>query len=368
MKNEPQVDSANGGSDTVAGALSVVRRNGNTFGLLALAVSVALIFSLINPAVYASGLNVKSIALSIPEVGLMALAVSVAMTVAGIDLSIVAVANLSAIFIAWYSRVGIEQGQSSAMVTAVALVGGISIGAICGLINGFVIAKLKVAPILTTLATMQIFMGIAIALTRGEAAYGVTEPLANFGYDSFLGIPLVFWLFTVVVLVVWAVMIKTKFGLRSTMMGASRMTAEYSGITYPWVIMRAYVLAGMISAAAGVILVARTASASADYGSSYVLLAITIAVLGGANPFGGRVAIIGAALAAIVLQLIASGLNMMGVSTYVYQIVQGLILVGVFVVAFERKRIHDAVSLKRNRAKSNEQPFIEAKELEETHA
>ncbi|WP_062072443.1 ABC transporter permease [Demequina sediminicola] len=334
-----------------------VKRNGNTLGLLALALVIAVVFSAINPGSYATLLNVESIAFSIPEVGLMALAISVAMTIAGIDLSTVAVANLTAIFIAWYSRVGVEQGQGQLTTTLIAVAGGLLIGVLCGLLNGLVIAKLKVAPILTTLATMQIFTGVAVAITRGEAAYGVTDPLSSFGYNSLLGVPIVFWLFGAVVVAVWLLMTKTKYGVSSTMMGASRTAAEYSGIAYTWVVTRTYVLAGLISAVAGLVLVSRTASASAGYGSSYLMLAITIAVLGGANPFGGRVAVVGAALAAIVLQLIASGLNMMGVSTYIYQIVQGLILVGVFVVAFERKRVSEAMSRRRR------QPNVQATQM-----
>lgn len=330
-----------GGSVASLATRAVVASRGSAYplGLFGLALVIATTFSLINPGVYATKLNVESIAFSVPEVGLMALAISVAMTVGGIDLSIVAVANLAALFVAWYSKEGASQGQDPLVSTLIAIAGALVIGAVCGLVNGLVIAKLKVAPILATLATMQVFAGLAIALTRGEAAYGVTEQLSNFGTKSLGIVPLVFWAFAGVAILVWAIMTKTSFGLKATMMGASRTASEYGGITHSWVVMRAYALAGVISAAAGIILVSRTASASAGYGGSYLMLAITIAVLGGANPFGGRVAVAGAALAALVLQLISSGLNMMSVNPNIYQIVQGLILAGVFVVTFERRSL-----------------------------
>ncbi|WP_159448488.1 ABC transporter permease [Demequina sp. NBRC 110052] len=323
------------------------RHHAYDLGLLALALVVAVVFTLINPSVYASQLNVESIAFSVPEVGLMALAISIAMTVAGIDLSTVAVANLSALFIAWYSAVGEAAGQGPIVSTLIAVAGALVIGAVAGAVNGFVISRLKVAPILATLATMQIYTGLAIALTRGEAAYGVTAPLSEFGMGDLLGVPYVFWFFVLVVVVVWAIMTKTTFGLKATLTGASKVVSEFTGYSYSGVIVRAYVLTGVISALAGLVMVSRTASASAGYGSSYLMLAITIAVLGGANPFGGRVAITGAALAAVVLQLISSGLNMVDVSAYIYQIVQGAILAGVFVVTFERQRLLQRLARRR---------------------
>ena len=311
--------------------------NSYTWGLVLLGVAVAIGFTIANPSVYASALNIESIALSVPEIAILALAISVAMTAAGIDLSIVSTANLAALFVAWFSGVAASAGMNDFVATVIAIAGALAVGATCGLVNGFVIAKFHVTPILTTLATMQVYAGMAIVATRGEALYGTTGILMELGMGKTLGVPNVFYVFILVAALVWVILNRTKYGVRVTMMGSNDTASLFSGFRITDLTIRTYLLTGTLAAFAGVLMVARTGASSASYGGSYLMVAITIAVLGGANPFGGKRAVMGAVIAAIVLQLIASGLNMLGVSPYIYQIVQGVILVGASVVAFERR-------------------------------
>ncbi len=320
--------------------------DGYTWGLVGIGAVVAAIFTVANPTVYTSGLNIESIALSVPEIAILALAIAVAMTAAGIDLSIVPVANLASLLVAWISGYAMEQGMNDFLATVLAVAAALAVGAACGLLNGFVIAKFKVTPILTTLATMQVYAGIAIVATRGEAIYGTTNILTGLGVGKFLGIPAVFWLFILVAAAVWGIMNRTKYGIRVTMMGSNDTASLFSGFRITDLTIRTYMFTGILAAIAGIIMVSRTGAASASYGGSYLMVAITIAVLGGANPFGGKRAVIGVGVAAVVLQMIASGLNMIGVSPYIYQIVQGAILVGASVVAFER-RLHAQRAVRR---------------------
>ncbi|WP_152188157.1 ABC transporter permease [Georgenia satyanarayanai] len=345
----------------------LARGNTHTLGLLVLAVAVAVLFSALNPSVYTSPLNIESITLSIPEIGLMALAISIAMTTAGIDLSIVSVANLSALTAAYVSVNGMEAGMSTPTLTVLAVVLALVVGMVCGAINAVVVAVVGVAPILATLATQMIFAGAAIALTRGEPIYGLTPELTEVGSTTVAAVPLIFWLFLVVVVLVALVMTRTGYGLRATMLGASATAADYTGIARRRVLFQTYILAGTISAVAGLVMVMRTVSASAGYGSSYLLLAVTIAVLGGANPFGGRVAIWGTALAAVILQMLSSGFNMLGLSSYVYQIAQGLILAGVWIVRMEGARASTLINRKRNGRRDAEPAALTDLPYEEGH-
>lgn len=327
--------------------------NAYTWGLVVLGIAVAIGFGIVNPRVYISALNLESMALSVPEIAILALAISVAMTAAGIDLSIVSTANLSALFVAWFSGIAMARGMNDFLATVVAVAGALMVGAVCGLINGLVIARFSVTPILTTLATMQVYAGIAIVVTRGEALYGTTGILMEVGMGKTLGVPNVFWIFILVSAVVWMILNRTKYGVRVTMMGSNEVASLFSGFRIADLTMRTYLMTGVLAAIAGIIMVSRTGAASASYGGSYLMVAITIAVLGGANPFGGKRAVMGAAIAAVVLQLIASGLNMVGISPYIYQVVQGVILVGASVVAFERRLY--AQRKGRNRARREAQ-------------
>ncbi len=328
--------------------------NAYSWSLVALGVVVAIVFTMLNPAVYASALNLESIALSVPEIAVLALAISIAMTAAGIDLSIVSTANLAALFVAWFSGFAASNGLNDFVATVIAVVGALVVGSLCGLLNGLVIAKFDVSPILTTLATMQVYAGLAIVLTKGEALYGTTNILMALGMEKSLGVPNVFWLFLFVTAIVWVIMNRTKYGVRVTMMGSNEIASLFSGFRIADLTIRTYLMTGALAAVAGIMLVSRTGAASASYGGSYLMVAITIAVLGGANPFGGKREVMGAALAAIVLQLIASGLNMMGISPYIYQVVQGVILVGASVVAFERKLHGQRKDRKRARREARE--------------
>ena len=319
-------------------AFNLAGQSGYTVGLTGMGVLVAIIFLVINPSVYGSILNVQSIAFSVPEIAILALAISVAMTTAGIDLSIVAVANLASLFVAVISTYGATVGWSDFLTTLIAVGGALLIGAVCGAFNGFMVATFKITPILTTLATMQVYSGIAIMATKGQAMYGSTNILLSLGTENLLGIPLVFWLFVLVTIMVAFIMSRTTFGVKITMMGSNPNASLFSGFRIPNLTIRTYLMTGILAAIAGIVMVSRTGAASASYGDSYLMLAITIAVLGGVNPFGGKRAIGGAAIAALVLQMISSGLNINGASPYIYQIIQGLILAGATVVAFERRR------------------------------
>lgn len=314
-----------------------VPRFGYSAGLLGVAGVLAIAFSLAAPAAFFSSLNLASIAYAVPEIALMALSISVAMTTAGIDLSTVTVENLSALLVIFLSNSLVGMGWPSELATVIAICAALIVGIVAGTINGLLVAKVRIAPILATLATQQIFLGLAIALTKGKPLYGGTVELDILGIGTLAGIPFLFWAFLGVVFIVALLMGRTSFGLRAVMLGENPVATDYSGISRAGITLQTYVLCGVLSSVAGVFMAARTASASAGYGGSYLMLAITISVLGGANPFGGRVAIPGAAIAAVILQMISSGLNALGYSAYIYQIVQGLILVSVFVVQWEAK-------------------------------
>ncbi|MFY9714244.1 MAG: ABC transporter permease [Microbacterium sp.] len=312
---------------------------GHTGTLLIVLVGVIVLFSALNPRVFATPLNLQSIGYAVPEIALLALAIALTMSSAGIDLSVVAVANLSSLGGAAVAIAMLQSGMSDPVAALVGILVALVIGLVCGLINGALIAYVRIAPILATLATMTLFTGIAIVLTRGEPLYGLPETTLALGVQTIAIVPLSSWILCVVVALLFLLMNRTGFGLRVLLVGASAEAADYSGIRRSHVLMGTYATAGVIAAIAGVLMSARSASATADYGASYLLLAITIAVLGGTNPSGGRAPIVGVAVAALILQSISSGITGMQISPYIYQIIQGLILVVVLVLESRRGRL-----------------------------
>jgi simple sugar transport system permease protein len=315
----------------------------HTAGLGALAVLILLVFSVLAPTTYPSALNLQSIGYAVPEIALLALAVTVTMSTGGIDLSVVATANLSALTTATLSMTLAAGGASGGTAVVLGALAGIGVGVFCGLINGALVTWARIAPILATLATMTLFAGVALVITRGKPLYGLPNELLDLGKATVAIVPISFWLLLLAAFGIWYTMKRTRFGLRLTLIGSSAEAADYTGLRRTNALLGTYALSGGIAALAGVLMTARTASASADYGSSYLLLAITIAVLGGTHATGGNSPIAGVTIAAVVLQMIASGLNLLNINPYIYQIVQGLILVGVLILELRRGRLDELV-------------------------
>lgn len=305
-------------------------------GLAGFAVAIALAFSFAAPG-FAGVFNVQSMAFQVAEIGLFSLVIAVSMYTAGIDLSIVSVGNLSALVTAQlFVLTGAAEADAATatLLTVLCATAGLATGALCGLVNGLIITRLRVSPILATLGTMQLFNGIAIGWTSGESVYGMPQQFLALGTQYLLGIPLPFVVLVVVAAIVAVIMSQRPLGFRIYVIGSNAEAARFAGVPTDRVLLATYTLCGAISAVAGLVIAARSASASPDYGQSYLLLAIVIAVLGGTDPNGGRGTVLGVVIAAITLQMVSSGFNLLGLSQFAYQIVQGVILIVVMGVGF----------------------------------
>ncbi len=318
----------------------VARGSGRMVVLLAVTFAI---FAIANPRVFLGPLNLQNIGVAAPEVGLLALAMMFAMLTGGIDLSVVAIANASAITISMlYSSVAAASGADTATSLApLFIVAGLAVGALCGAINGVLVSVVGITPILATLGTMQVFNGLAIVATGGTTISGAPATLASLASSTVVGIPVLFLVFVVIAVVIAVVIDRTALGRKTQLFGANPVASRYSGISTRRTLMATYVISGLLGGIAGVVFLSRNPSASADYGSSYVLLIIVIAVLGGTNPNGGFATVLGVVLATLTLQTLSSGFTTLRLSAYEYAIAQGVILVAVMVfdqIQFRRKQ------------------------------
>jgi simple sugar transport system permease protein len=280
--------------------------------LFVAAVAIAGTLGALRPNVFLSALNINSMLLQSSVIGLLALAVAVPMLTGGIDLSINATANLTSIVVALFlTSMAPADGADvgGVAITALALVVGLLVGGACGVFNGFLIAVLGYSPILATLGTMTLFAGIGTVLTGGNTLFGISA-FAGIGRGSFLGIPLPAIIFLLAALVLSLVLQARRFGFFVYLFGANAAAASFSGINARRLVLRVYVISGTLSAIAGLINLGVTNSANVDFGTSYVLLAILIVVLGGISPAGGAGRIVGVVLAVLILQFLSTGLNL----------------------------------------------------------
>ena len=275
------------------------------------ALLIALTLGVLRPDVFLSSLNVSSMLLQSSTIGLLGLAVAITMLSGGIDLSVNATANLTAIVVAMFlTAVAPSHGGGTAII-AVATLGlfvGILVGVACGFVNGFLIGVFGYSPILATLGTMTFFAGIGTVLTGGATLFAVSA-FSALGRGSLFGIPLPAIFFFAAAIVLMLLLEKRRFGFMVYLFGASESAAHYSGVSARRVIFGVYAISGLLSAIAGLINLGITNSANVDFGTSYVLLAVLLAVLGGIAPSGGAGRIIGVVLAAFILQFLSTGLK-----------------------------------------------------------
>jgi simple sugar transport system permease protein len=315
--------------------------------LMTITLGTLLIFSILSPNIFFSPNNFKSMSYQVPEIAILSIAVMLSMLTGGIDLSIVSISNAAALVAAYVMRSKSDTtGSESLMWIIIACVLGIIVGLIAGGINSILIAKLDVTPILATLATMTLFNGIAIGMTNGVSVSGLPESFMRVGNGTFFGIPTPFVLMLIIGGAVGVWINKTSLGLKVFLVGTNRKAAQYSVMGDRKVIAWVYVVSGLLSALAGLIIASRTSAASPDFGSSYILLAIVIVVLGGVNPMGGFGTVTGVILSTVVLQMVASGFNALRFSQFLYLAAQGGVLIFVMIlnVVLERRRVNKSIS------------------------
>lgn len=293
---------------------------------------VVLVFFSLAANSFFTVINFQSMSFQVAEVGLLSLAIMLAMLTGGIDLSVVSIAAVAALVAAQlFKAVGAESavGGLAIMETVGFIAVGLLAGLACGVLNGLLITRLRITPILATLGTMQLLNGIAIIWTGGQAIYGMPEAFLNVGSGNVAQVPIPVLILLGAALLTAVFINRTGMGLRLKLVGANAVAARYSGLNNDRVLMMTYAASALLASAAGIVIAARSASANADYGASYVLLAIVIVMLGGVNPNGGYATVTGVVLSAFTLQMVSSGFNQIGWNAFTYQIAQGVILIGV---------------------------------------
>jgi simple sugar transport system permease protein len=284
----------------------------------------------------------QSMAFQLPELGILSLAMMVTLLSGGLNLSIIATANLCALAMAWVltTQVPGAQGFMWGAWQVIAVLAGVAVALVVGLINGFVIAYLGVSPILATLGTMTMCKGLSIGLTRGNVISGFPEAIVFIGNGTLAGVPVALLIFLALCVPIAVLLNKSPFGYKVYMIGSSEKATRYSGVDTRRVLLGVYVLSSLLAVVAALVMMARFNSANAAYGESYLLVTILAAVLGGIDPFGGAGKVGGLLMALILLQVISSAFNLLDFSPFLTLAIWGvlIILVTALGVAMEQLR------------------------------
>jgi simple sugar transport system permease protein len=305
--------------------------------LFILIIATIAVMSIFLPAKFLTIANFQSMASQFPEYGLLALGIMLAMITGGIDLSVVSIANLSgvvgAMVLASHGKAQ-TLGLSPGIIIFLAIFAALMVSFICGLINGLVITAIGVPAIIATLGTNGLFMGMAIILTEGHGVRGFPEEFLFIGSGTIFKIPMPLVIFIVVAAAVALMLNKSSQGFKMYMLGSSPVASRFSGISNQMILIKTYLLSGLLAGIAAIIIISRVNSMRPGYGYAYLLLGVLIAILGGTKPEGGRGGVLGLVMAIVILQVLQSGLNILSLSPFFKKFIWGLILIFVMVIGF----------------------------------
>jgi simple sugar transport system permease protein len=277
--------------------------------------------------------NLKGMAFQLPELGVFALAMMVVLITGGINLSIIATANMVGITCALIMK-AMEGSASANLVVLLALLAGLGVAIVVGLGNGFLIAYLGMTPILATLGTMTLLNGIAIVVTKGYVISGFPDAILFIGNGSLLGIPFPLLVFALASVVMWFFLNKTRTGFKLYMYGSNNSVTKFSGVNNARVLLSTYVVSSIYSAVAALIMISRFNSAKSGYGNSYLLVSILACVLGGVSSSGGFGRVMGVVLALVTLQILSSGFNLLRLNAFLTTAIWGFIMILVMVINY----------------------------------
>ncbi len=299
--------------------------------LLALMILMAVI-TIINPNFLTTN-NLLNLLLQVTANGFIAFGMTFVILTSGIDLSVGAILALSSAISAGF----IAQGMPFPLAVICALL----IGAILGAINGILVAYGKLAPFIVTLATQMVYRGATLVFTNGNPITKHLDGyfLAYLGQGYLLGIPFPVILMIVVFVILYILLHKTAFGKSVYALGGNEKAAYISGIKLNKVKIAIYTLSGAMSAISGLIITSRLSSATPQAGSGYEMYAIAAVVLGGTSLMGGKGRMFGTMVGVLIIGVLNNGLNIIGVSAFWQQVIQGIvILIAVLIDVIRSKR------------------------------
>lgn len=264
--------------------------------------------------------NLLIVARQISINGILAVGVTYVLLTGGVDLSLGSVVALSGVISAMVAR---EEGAVFLPVAA-----GILTGMVCGLTNGIVIAKARVAPFIATLGMMTIARGLALVVSGGKPVSGLNKEFTHIGSGDLLNIPIPVIILALSAILSGIVLRYTRIGRHIYAVGDSPATARVCGINMEGIKMFAYTVCGALAGLAGVVLAARITAGQPNAGIAYELDAIAAVVIGGTSLSGGVGGVGGTILGALLMGIINNGLDLLNIYSYYQQIIKGLIIIG----------------------------------------
>ena len=299
------------------GAMKAIKRN---LGILVALVALCVVLSFATSA-FLTSKNIMNVLQQISTNGMIAFGMTYVILLGGIDLSVGSVVALSGVM-----SMALMARSGWGLVPA--LLAGVLIGTVIGLIDGFFITKVNMPAFIVTLAMMNIARGFALITTSGKPIYVQDDRLLIIGNGKLLeNVPLQAVYMLIIFALLFVVLNYTKYGRHLYATGGNIEAARFSGINVNRVQLTAYIISGTVSGFAGVLTAARLYSALPSMGEGAEMNAIAGVVLGGTMMTGGSGTLGGTLIGALIIGVMNNGLNLMGVSSYWQDVAKGVIII-----------------------------------------
>ncbi|HEY1452450.1 MAG TPA: ABC transporter permease [Roseiarcus sp.] len=268
------------------------------------------------------------------EIGLIALPMTFIIITGGIDLSVGAVVGLCAVMLGY-------SWKNFDFPLPVAIVFALAVGGLAGFVNGLVITRIKVPPLIMTIATLALYRGLAEGISQAHSVRGYPEWCYVLGQGDLVGVPTQLLVLVTLMVVAGVVLDRTTFGRTLYAIGANETAARFSALSVDRVKLIVYTLSGLASGLAAIVLVSRVTTTRMDMGLGYELDVIAAVVLGGTSIFGGSGTIWGTAIGLVMIQLLKNGLALTGVKGDATIVVIGVALILSVLIASSLQRRRD---------------------------
>lgn len=276
--------------------------------------------------------NILNILLATTTIGILAIGATYVIGAGGLDLSLGSVLGLSGV-------VGAYAAVTLGLPSGIAILACLGAGAAAGYVNGLLITRALIPAFIVTLGMLGLARGLGLVISDGRVIYGLPEFLVYLGQGRPLGIPMPVIIFLAAALLAHVVLAGTRFGRHTLAIGDSETAARAAGIRVDRHRLLLYTLSGGCAGLAGLLFMARINSGDPTAGINYELSAITAAIIGGTNLFGGRASILGTLIGALIMGVLQNGLNLLAVQPFYQQMaIGGVLIIAVFIDQYQARK------------------------------
>ena len=311
------------------------------YGVLMVFIMMYIIFSIFAPN-FVKIKNILNVSRQINTLGICAVGMTMLLISGGIDLSLGYQLSVINVLCAWLM---VKHNVQPVIAIVICLLVGTAIGTI----NGVVIVKSGVHPMIITLAVSQVLNGVSFLFSRGIPIYGFPKSFSLLGQGTVFGvIPISLIIMVVIILIGHYVLTRLSFGRYLYAVGSNEEAAKLAGVNTGAVRIIAHTLCGFLTAIAGVLLLSRTNSGLSTNGAGFEFNVITACVLGGVSNMGGRGTIYQAVLGVLILGFLENGMLLMNVNEYWQLVVKGLLLL--IAVVYDASVVRSSERVKKLKA------------------